>query len=858
MFQVFTSLTVRLAIAAMALGYAAGWCEAADVEIRLPAPASQRLVAGDGDTLLFYMRDIHLIAVVDTKQPRIRGYIQAHSPNVLIAAGREKVVVVEPESRLARAWDLRNLKQVSSTILQTEFRQIASIAIGSNVTDVMYVAGKKAYRGKVQVVGLDSFRVTDLFHEKAEWQLPPRSDQIELHVSAHGDALAVNGYGVFSLGEEVRFTADKRLKISSIGPRGKFLFGQGWMRRVGEAAERLEQDDRFESTSLRTHASGNENLFLQTRTLRSSRTQEALVHTVSATPAVCRNELPEAGHHDLFTLLPKSLKLAYPSPSNERIRFVDCTPTAASRNIPVVVSSPPATVASGQDLSYQIRCLGGKPLACRLISGPGDLKVSSSGLVTWSVPKQRSSGRLLAVVGVKLNGTEVRHELEASIVAPGADSKMLAGLSINYAEVPGKIEKGYLGGGGKYLVVTLPGRGLGCVIDITTRGIVGQFECSAEPLVAVGLEKLYVGKINSSKVEVWDLADLANKTEFLLPGDAMRLKIGSNSRGPIWAGIREQGPGIGRLLLIDTATLQPVRDVEMPLFIRSKPMTVAPDGFRAITEHHPSEYLQFGFGRLTPWRLRSDPRPPFRFFEGAPVVAHGHRTFDLLSLEDESVGGLVVPGNDGDEYLLISGTDKTPSVLSCNLRNTTRTPVRFAALPRGTLEKDGGRRVSDKNPYERIWFSPTHGLAMHVTEDKARVAFVDVKLGPRTDRKVTLIELPKDPAVTATKPRPRPPVSRVPEPERVRILLEKIQVNGTPGQKVLHQLPTPGGAKVAEFRLMSGPKGAGVSERGVVSWSVPQRQPVGLDVTEEFEILVAAKAKETAKLYVVLVSVKYK
>ena len=136
MFQVFTSLTVRLAIAAMALGYTAGWCEAADDEIRLPAPASQRLVAGDGDTLLFYMRDIHLIAVVDTKQPRIRGYIQAHSPNVLIAAGREKVVVVEPESRLARAWDLRNLKQVSSTILQTEFRQIASIAIGLSLIHI--------------------------------------------------------------------------------------------------------------------------------------------------------------------------------------------------------------------------------------------------------------------------------------------------------------------------------------------------------------------------------------------------------------------------------------------------------------------------------------------------------------------------------------------------------------------------------------------------------------------------------------------------------------------------------------------------------------------------------------------------
>ena len=127
--------------------------------------------------------------------------------------------------------------------------------------------------------------------------------------------------------------------------------------------------------------------------------------------------------------------------------------------------------------------------------------------------------------------------------------------------LPGVASDAVVGGGGKYLMISLPRQRKLAIFDIPARKVVRYVDLREDgALVAAGMDKLIVGLPGQNQLERWDLKKLEKEVTVAAPsqGKMAGLYMGSASTGPLLM-VMDDGGFRGRAEVIDPMTWQPLK-----------------------------------------------------------------------------------------------------------------------------------------------------------------------------------------------------------------------------------------------------------------------------------------------------------
>jgi hypothetical protein len=176
-------------------------------------------------------------------------------------------------------------------------------------------------------------------------------------------------------------------------------------------------------------------------------------------------------------------------------------------------------------------------------------------------------GRLSAAVTVREPPVDVTGELRASAPGPAGAGRQIRPAAIREGPVtvqlPGTVRDVTVGGGGRYIVLTLAKQRKLSVFDINApKGEKILPLASETALVAAGAEKLVIAYPDLRFLQRWDLGSLRMELSEAIPirGALRSITLGADSAGPMMAyWVRPEGKGAfdpAWLTLIDLDTLK--------------------------------------------------------------------------------------------------------------------------------------------------------------------------------------------------------------------------------------------------------------------------------------------------------------
>ena len=437
----------------------------APTTISLPGLVEDAVTGGGGRFLVLNLRSLQKLAVVDLNEGKIAGYVSLEDPEELFAAGAEKLIVVDPQTRNARRYALAGLKLEAARPVPGEI-PIMAIGMGAASRGPIYAACSDSTRHQI-------FRIDPATFELFEYQttvlagpyLNLRSD-MRLSVSADGSALggwsersqpggalvalACAGrmecsYQHISAGYICPDDIGERIYsgIGLLDPLGKRIddddpAGQQGVLAVPAVAGpyylTVSCDDRFAMpvnsagrqrapvafSSAQPAAKGVVSVYvvgetapMATLPLDEFRLSGNVRRPSDGAPALCRR---------LF-FVPAARVIAEVQDRQKVLVLhpfdIDAELDCSRLDSPLVVSRPPKTVRVGEPFRYQIeaKCKSGKPVY-KLDSGPEGMVLSERGLLQWTPASRPASGMASAVISVSDSGRTTAHAVVVAVQPP--------------------------------------------------------------------------------------------------------------------------------------------------------------------------------------------------------------------------------------------------------------------------------------------------------------------------------------------------------------------------------------------------------------------------------------------------------
>lgn len=398
-----------------------------------------------------------------------------------------------------------------------------------------------------------------------------------------------------------------------------------------------------------------------------------------------------------------------------------------------------------------------------------------------------------------------------------------------------------VGGGGRYLIMTLKEARQVAIFDVNSAEIVKRIDVpSDEVLIAAGAERLILLYPSEGVFQRWNLKKMTLEVKAEkqpISGRIHNIVMGSDSEAPIlafWSASQRNEPaasGPARCSFIDPMTFR-VLKIEPP-------RAGSPMGGAWTSEGSFRMYCQSGSDRI---HLRASPGGTLF---GSWCVSHGPSGLQTIAIEGRTVRlgyehnalGHVVPGADGRTIFTGTGerrnadgnpfervNGRSPSPESLIPSTDPNYYLAVAGISRGGGQTSGSVSATVRLTSNGAELATARGLdemadaaggsagvADGMTLDR-RFHFIPaasllVTVPPSNDRLV-LRRLSLDEGIA----RPTTPVLVVTSPS---------DLPARRGQKLRHQIQvrsSPGGAT---FDLSLGPDGLSVSPDGLMTWQVP-------------------------------------
>ncbi len=586
--------------------------------LRLPAIAKDMVVGGAGKYLIADLESLQQLAIIDVKQAKVVKYLPVPSPEILFAAGAEKLFVIRTDKNTIHRYSLTTFQQEASAPLPHGLSP-GTLTLGHASTGPLLL-GPSTDQAGGWLVNPQTLRVTWVPLPRMTGNTPDfacNADYIvraaaqgQLFTSCRERGSPTEFHALHAQGDKItpyyNFDSCGMLLPSADGER---IYTQ---RGVFSNTTKPIVLDRAQTGEMLPSVTGD--FYVNTdrgdpRTYNHSpQSHISLYLAGNAQPFAKLGGVPflepEADRGKLqctdkrLFYFPDLSALAILALTDNKIDFVtiDLEAELKKSNLDYLLfrSQPPQAVVAGQSLAYQTAVISNKPaVKVSLAAGPAGMQIDDQGKLTWQASTEESGDVDVILSATNADGQEAFQTFRIRMVPPSNTKPASAppvksppptgpatprpapksttstilypakfeGRSVTI-KLPAVADMVEFGGAGRYAVAHLKAVRKLAVVDLCEAKITGYIPVIDDNVqFAAGLDKLVVVLGKKRTLSRWNLQSLQLEATAPLTVPVARVAMGSASHGPVLL-TPESGDVVQAFW--DLSKLQPLKVVTNP------------------------------------------------------------------------------------------------------------------------------------------------------------------------------------------------------------------------------------------------------------------------------------------------------
>ena len=589
--QFLLALTVCLFLSSLSMGQTSSTgpeikppqLEDETTRVKLPATVDDIVVGGAGRYLLCQFRSLKKIGVFDVNEAKITHYVSTPDTESTIAAGLTKLVIVGGDGGTISRYDIASGKRELTTSLDLTAKP-AHVLLGNASEGPVIISGGDQMRSSNWEIDLKTLKSTPMkIKGNQGFRRAPRK------ISANGKTLTCWGGGSPSGLQTILRVGDQwesRYQHTSVGailpsPDGKTLFTSNRMYSniltpVGSANSTTKSGARIFQIPA-AHGLFYLGVPMASRSGRSNkestRISAVYVHILGDNRPLAtinlESVLDEQDHwgrasltlDQRYILLPRASLIAQLASSRDQLILTqfDVAKSLAESNIDFlfIESQPPTEIAAGKAFEYQIKAQSKfADLKYSLASAPEGMKISGSGLMTWSTSAGSPPENSIIVTVADKSGQEIFHAFDLKVLGgTGRNSTASAnaafsedadvsikGSPVNENEsektikLPGTISEMFVAGGGRFILVHMKGLKKIGIFDVAKGSFTKYLPAIDDrTMIAAGANHVVIISQDQGVMSRYNLTTFERELTKPVPfaGSISYVGMGNNSYGPL-------------------------------------------------------------------------------------------------------------------------------------------------------------------------------------------------------------------------------------------------------------------------------------------------------------------------------------
>jgi hypothetical protein len=823
---------------------------------------------GGGRFLILHLPKLRQLAVFDVNQAKVVKYLPVASDNVQIAAGMTKLVLVYPDTKIVQRWNLLTYeRELTSTLPLGDGIAGVGMGYGSDGPLVIQTV-REPVSGEDHFLDIQSMQLIDLrvqivghVHRGANAQMRGSADGRTFGIASGGDhpyLLTIQGDGVTIRGTEQGGAVP--------GPDGKTIFGMGVfspeLKRLGGSpvnntfcVPALSGPFYLAIPSGAFHP-GNpgdrKSRGIDLRLVGDNRPLLTMPEIENAARDVFGGNRAGLSTDQRYHFIPAAQLLVTIPETMDRLVLhrlnLDDALDKSGIDYLYVASVPRPYAVLGGNYSYPVAVKSKKGgLKYRVEAGPEGMTIDGKGTVTWKVPADfgERQADVILTIGDRA-GQEIFHTFKLAVVKdlppevkppavvenptppkkdpePEPDIKVPPPAAGALAIVPPKLESSPLtrnlpdrfdqlavGGGGRFLLLNLPGQRKIALFDANEAKVVHYFPVGGDSVrFAAGLDKLVMIFPDTKVIQRWNLLTRERElTATLDTAPIANVLMGSASHGPVVIA------GNAGNVLLDLHTLKPRgapvqgnaggRSLSEFARISADGTVIAcwgdgsPSGLQIY--HVTPTGLKSDYEHISPGHLIPSPDGKI-IYTGRGMFTNETRPLGVNVNARDGIGPWCVPSLCGSYYLSVNLNDapgkKEPRAVSVHVQGEERPLITLPDIPIPKDLNPWGREKFGND--QRLLFIPDAKMIVTVPETNDRLIVHRFDIEEAMDKA----------GVNYLYATSRAPGLAV----RGKDYVYSIQTRSKKGD--------------VRYKLESGPEGMRITKAGVIFWRVPADHPGG-------------------------------
>lgn len=427
--------------------------------IRFPAPYDRVKLGGSGRYLIFNLRSIRKLAVLDLHERKVVKYLDVGNL-ATFAAGADMIVVLLPAQKVLQRWDLKTFKLDSSIKLET-LAETQIVAMGSASQGPVLVGGGKLNEGRFELFDLETLKPINLTlgggSQNRRFEV---ENQSRVRVSADGRVFTMwktrsspGGFFVMVVDGSRAQVFHQNESVGHITPNdnGSRIYTtwgiyspdlrplgdnprhgatsfpvpaiqSDYYVKIDRVDTKKSHEERNQKPSVSIHLTGHDGALITLPKVDMPGGEES---DFKARGRIALDQrIYFAPHANVLATLPVSNDTVVLRELNLEQEL-----TRAGIDYLFVASRPPARIVNGESFQYQLNVKSRRgEVRCSLAAGPSDMQVTAEGHVTWKAKQNDANPRNVIIAVTDASGQEMFHAFKLT-VEPGVASPAANGVA---------------------------------------------------------------------------------------------------------------------------------------------------------------------------------------------------------------------------------------------------------------------------------------------------------------------------------------------------------------------------------------------------------------------------------------------